>query len=72
VFGPAPLSQLGPVTESVQGGRPKKEREEFKKRAGANPRLPFSFSLPTTATAESAVCAKEKIRPVRVTRSSAR
>ena len=67
VFGPTPLSQLGPVTESVQGGRPRKEREEFKRRVGANPRIPFSFSLPATATAEAEACRREKSGPARVT-----
>jgi hypothetical protein len=43
-FEPVPLSQFRAVDESIRG-TPKREREAFKRRAGANPRIPFSFSI---------------------------
>jgi hypothetical protein len=67
VFGPPPLSRIDQVTVAVEGGIAKKEREEFKKRAGANPRIPFSFSVPATAAAEDQLCKKEHLPHARVT-----
>lgn len=47
MFGPAPLYAFRQVDESTRG-TPKRERDEFKKTVGPNPRIPFTITVPYT------------------------
>ncbi len=58
VFRAPPLTSFRAVDEAVRG-RPKKEQKEFAKTVGANPRIPFSFTVKATAK-QMRECKKEE------------